>query len=75
MVVELAKYGMPPLVPLAVTASVPLVEIGEPATENTPGMVNPTDVTVPVPTKPEISAAVIARQVGVPLPPLGAIKT
>ena len=45
----LEKNGMPPLVPFAVTASVPAEMIGEPLTVKTPGMVNPTLVTDPPP--------------------------
>src|SRR5581483_6218246 len=40
---------MLPLVPLAVTASVPDVVIGLPPTEKIPGIVSATDVTVPLP--------------------------
>jgi hypothetical protein len=47
---ELEKYGMPPLVPATVRARVPLVVIGDPATEiNPPVKVWATLVTVPVP--------------------------
>lgn len=40
---------MPPEVPKADTARVPVVVTGLPETEKMPGIVNPTDVTVPVP--------------------------
>ena len=48
-VVALEKYGMPPLVPATVSASVPDPVIGEPPTEMMPPVkVWDTDVTVPV---------------------------
>jgi hypothetical protein len=49
IVVAELKYGMPPLVPFAVTASVPDEMIGELATVNTAGIVKPTDVTPAAP--------------------------
>lgn len=49
---ELLKYGMPPDVPATVSASVPFVVTGEPATEISPPVnVSATLVTVPVPTE------------------------
>ena len=43
---------------------------GVPVTENIPGRDKPTLVTLPLPVPPGRSAAVNARNVGVPLPPL-----
>jgi len=59
--VELEKYGIPPDVPATVRANVPLVVIGEPATEIRPP-VNDCATLVTVPPPPA------AVQVKVPLP-------
>ena len=51
---------------------VPLVVTGLPLTVNSPGALNATEVTVPVP--PGRSAATMARKLGVPLEPFGEAK-
>src|SRR5258706_9827351 len=51
-VVELEKYGMPPEVPLMVTANVPVVVTGEPDTVKHPGMLSATELTPPPPPPP-----------------------
>src|SRR6516225_9244167 len=48
IVVGALKYGIPPDVPFAVTASVPAATSGELLTVNTAGMVRPTEVTPPL---------------------------
>lgn len=48
IVVAELKYGTPPEVPLALTVNVPDDVIGDPVTVNTPGIVSPMLVTVPV---------------------------
>src|SRR5574340_131726 len=52
-----------------VTASVPVVVTGVPATENSAGMERPTLVTLPVPTPPGMSAITSGRKVGCAAPP------
>src|SRR5574340_1687323 len=52
-----------------VTASVPLVVTGVPATENSAGIERPTLVTLPVPTPPGRSPSTSARKVGCAAPP------
>ena len=43
------KYGMPPEVPLAAIARVPVVVTGEPDTVKMPGTLRATEVTLPLP--------------------------